>query len=335
MGADGLSGPVRPRSQAGAFGRLQALRGRTLIAFDGGGLRSTELKRTSFRLATMQVLHGVRKYYAQTRTPPPVVLVLGEAGAPDLVTPSVLTALQELRKAGPAVRLITQSMRDVGDQGVFEAVLANTPWQAWCFGLPPADQGLGARALANPTADPLAVHLTRTCFVPNGTESATSEGRGLSTGRGGPRRNRQTGRSFGTRYRVVVGEHDKTPRLREREGRTKLATLSVGERLVRDLAGVQLERVIPAGFTRGADRGKTGRRPRGRFGSRGRHPWTRSPGGGRESGFDPVNRDCSGRKNGRPAAPESARRRNSGQPSCRCLVWRYFSTAGRIRPVAT
>jgi hypothetical protein len=230
-----LSEPVRLRSRPGPFDWLDALREKRLIAFDGGGLRSKELKRTLFLLASMATIHAVRRHFALTRTPLPVVLVLEEAGALDLITPFVLNALQELRKAGLAAHVITQSTHDFGDAGVFEAVLANTPWQAWYLSLSPADQELGARALANATFDSLAVHFTRTRPVPDGSEE-------VATARGGT--------AFRTRYREVVEAHYKTPQLHEQEFRTKLATLKVGERLVRDLSGVRFERVIPLGPSR-------------------------------------------------------------------------------------
>src|SRR5205814_3669050 len=129
--------------------------------FDGGGLRSKELKRAIFLLVSLQVIQAVRRHFAATQRPLPVVLVLEEAGALGLVTPFVLTALQELRKAGLAIHLITQSSLDFCDPSLFELVLANTPWQAWYQCLAPADQELGAKVLANATFDPLAVHVRR------------------------------------------------------------------------------------------------------------------------------------------------------------------------------
>src|SRR5205823_4625466 len=98
------------------------------------------------------------------------VLVLEEAGALGLVTPFVLGALQELRKAGLAIHLITQSTVDFGDSDLFQAILANTPWQAWYQVLSPADQELGAKALANVTFDAHAVHFTRTRGLQDGVE---------------------------------------------------------------------------------------------------------------------------------------------------------------------
>src|SRR5205807_7128249 len=100
-------------------------------ALDGGGIRSREIKRALFLLVSMQVIHAVRRHFAETQQPLPVVLVLEEAGALGLVTPFVLGALQELRKAGLAIHLITQSTLDFGDRPLVEVLLANTPWQAW------------------------------------------------------------------------------------------------------------------------------------------------------------------------------------------------------------
>jgi hypothetical protein len=156
---------VRLRSRPGPFDWREALQQRKLIAFDGGGIRSRELKRTLFLLATMQVIHVVRRHFAQAQEPLSVVLVLEEAGALGLVTPFVLSALQELRKAGLAIHLITQSSVDFGGRDLFESVLANTPWQAWYQLLSPADQELGAKALTNASFDPMTVHYTRTRSV--------------------------------------------------------------------------------------------------------------------------------------------------------------------------
>lgn len=208
---------VRLRSRTGSFDWLGALRDRRLIAFDGGAVRSRELKRTLFLLVSMQVIHGVRHHFAQTQRPLPVVLVLEEAGALGLVTPFVLGAMQELRKAGLSIHLLTQSCLDFGDRAVFESILANAPWQCWYQVLSPADQELGARVLANAEFDPLAIHFTRT-------------------------RPPQVGGS-GVRSTLVTEEYYQTPHLQEQQWRMRLATLRIGERLVRDRQGVTRERV--------------------------------------------------------------------------------------------
>jgi hypothetical protein len=240
---------VRLRSRPGPFDWLEALRQRKLIAFDGGGIRSRELKRALFLLVTMQVIQGVRRHFAEAQRPLPVVLVLEEAGALGLVTPFVLTALQELRKAGLAVHLITQSTADFGDRDLFETILANTPWQASYQLLSPADQDLGARALANATFDALAVHFTRPRVLQDGVEKieTTSHGEAFDPQRHVVvRREHQSGTALRTKYRYLVEAHYKTPQVQEQEFRTRLATLKIGERLVRDRRGVRRDRIKPA-----------------------------------------------------------------------------------------
>jgi hypothetical protein len=226
---------VRLRSRPGPFHWLDALRHRTLIAFDGGGVRSRESKRTLFLLITLQVIHAVRRSFAETRAPLPVVLVLEEAGALGLVTPFVLWAVQELRKAGLAIHLITQSSLDFGDPSLFQSILGNAPWQAWYQCLSPADQELGAKALTNAAFDGSAVHFTRVRSVPEGG-SHTSLWR--------------------SRMRAVIDPYFKSPQLQEQEYRTRLATLRVGERIVRDRRSVRQERVRllrPPSLTEGFD----------------------------------------------------------------------------------
>ncbi|HYH65698.1 MAG TPA: type IV secretory system conjugative DNA transfer family protein [Urbifossiella sp.] len=236
---------VRLRSRPGPFDWLQAVRERKLIAFDGGGIRSREIRRTLFLLVSMQVIHAVRRHFAETQRPLPVVLVLEEAGVLGLVTPFVSMALQELRKAGLSVHLITQSSLDFGDQAVFEGLLANTPWQAWYQCLSPADQEIGARALANATFSPHAVHFTRPRQVRDGVEPVATETRGESLDAHGHVRGHdtRTGSALVPRFRETDEAYYKSPSLHEQEYRTRLATLRIGERIVRDRTGVRRERV--------------------------------------------------------------------------------------------
>jgi hypothetical protein len=213
---------VRLRSRPGPFHWLSALRERRLIAFDGGGVRSRELKRTFFLLSTLHVIQAVRRSFAETRHPLPVVLVLEEAGALGLVTPFVLWALQELRKAGLSIHILSQSSLDFGDSSLFESILGNSPWQAWYQCLSVADQELGAKALTNAAFDPNAVQFTRERSVPEG-QSLDSPWR--------------------ARMRQVIDPYLKSPSLQEQEYRTRIATLRVGERLVRTRTAVFRERV--------------------------------------------------------------------------------------------
>lgn len=219
---------VRLRCRAGRFDWLDALRARKLVALDGGGLRSRELKRTLFLLAALQVTHAVRRHFAQAQEPLPVVLVLEEAGALRLVAPFVVQAIQELRKAGLATQVVTQSSLDFGDRASFESLLANLPVQCWFQALAPADQEIGAKALANATFDARRVHYRRARVLPAG---------------------RVPGPGFIPRpfphYTRVEDEFYASPQLHEQEYRTRLATLRVGECLVRDRAGVRRLRIRP------------------------------------------------------------------------------------------
>lgn len=242
-----LSEPVRLRGREGPFDWLAALREGRLVAFDGGGVRSREIKRTLFLLASMGVIHAVRRHFAETRSPLPVVLVLEEVGALGLATPFVFSALQELRKAGLAIHLLTQSSLDFGDRFAFEALLANTPCQTFYQCLSPADQDVGARALCNATFDPLAIHFTRARTASGGVERLATESAGESFDAHGVHagRDRRSGTTFVPRTREVDEHHYKSPDLQEQEYRTRLATLRVGERYIRDRLGVRHERVRP------------------------------------------------------------------------------------------
>jgi hypothetical protein len=235
---------IRLRSRPGPFDWLQALQDRKLLALDGGGVRSRELKRAFFLLVSMQVIHAVRRHFALSRQPLPVVLVLEEAGAMGLVTPFVLAAFQELRKAGLAIHVLTQSSLDFGDPDLFERILGNSPWQAWYQVLAPADQELGAKVMANAAFDSHAVHFTRPHLIPK-TESMQWLLSGESW----------SGESRWRWFRHIADAYYKSPQLQEQEYRTRLATLRIGERLVRDRKSVRRERVkmlrppaLPGGF---------------------------------------------------------------------------------------
>jgi hypothetical protein len=223
---------VRLRADGG-FDWPTALRGRSLVAFDGGGVRSRDLRRTFFLLASLGVLHAVRRHFAATGRPLPVVLVLDEAGALDLVSPFVRLALQELRKAGLAVHLLTQSCGDFGEPGAFDAIMANAPVQVWHQCLSPADQWLGARVLANATFDPFAVHFTRPRPVRVGLESVRTAGHGESFGPDGVllRTDVRAGQAVVPQFRPHEEPYYKPP------------TLQVGERIVRTRDRVWTERV--------------------------------------------------------------------------------------------
>jgi len=247
---------VRLRSRPGPFDWSGALRDRRLIVFDGGGIRSTEVKRTLFLLVSVQVIHAVRRHFADRQQPLPVVVVLEEAGAMGLVTPFVLLALKELRKAGLAIHLITQSTLDFADPATFELLLSGTPWQAWYQSLAPADQEIGARALANATFDPLSVHFVRNRTVAAGSHrvETSSHGKSYDAHHRLLRVDRRAVTGHVTAYKNIAEPSYKSPQLHEQMYRTRLATLRIGERLVRERGGVRCERVRRLTELRGFDR---------------------------------------------------------------------------------
>lgn len=206
---------VRLRSVPSSFSWKTALEARSLILFDGGGIRSRELKRGLFLLASLQVIQAVRRHYAKSQKPLSVVLVLEEAGALDLVSPFILLALQELRKAGLSIHLITQSSADFWDKNTLERILANTPVQVWYQVLAPADQALGATVLLNASFDSDAVHFQRPRILQK------------------------------KQPRLIKDDYFKSPQLQEQETRTRLARLAVGERWIRTRTGVLLEQTKP------------------------------------------------------------------------------------------
>ena len=56
--------PVRP------FDWLATLQSKRLVAFDGGGVRSREVKRTLFLFAALAVTHAVRRHVVTSSRPP-------------------------------------------------------------------------------------------------------------------------------------------------------------------------------------------------------------------------------------------------------------------------
>jgi hypothetical protein len=206
---------LRLRGRPGPLVWDEQLRQRSLLAFDGGGLRSRDIKRTLFLLVSSQVVQAIRRHMATEQTPLPVVLMLEEAGATDLIAPFILDALAELRKAGLSITIISQSSADFSEE-TRQSLLANTPRVVWYQVLSPLDQALGATILINTSFDAKAVHYTRSRLM-----------------------NRFRPKSS----HLVTDTFYKTPQVQEQEARTRLATLRVGERFVRDRSSARFERL--------------------------------------------------------------------------------------------
>ena len=193
---------VRLRSRPGTFDWLEALRQRRLIAFDGGGIRSREIKRTLFLLVS---------HAGHPRRPPAfrgdsgrcrrARAGRGGARARDAVRAERAAGAAEGRARDPPHHAVAARLRG---PGLFEAVLANTPWQAWYLVLSPADQELGAGC--SPTPPSIRWPSTSRAdqyVVPVGSDPVKT----VSRGPGG----KHMGTAFRTRYREVIEPYYKSP----------------------------------------------------------------------------------------------------------------------------
>ena len=198
------------------------------------------------------VINACRRYFARTGKPLYVVIVLEEAGALDLVTPLIITAMQAWRKAGVSVWIVSQTIMDFEEE-TRETILALTDVHVWHAMKAGVDRA--AEDLANPTFDPKEVFYTRERKQVAGHREIETMSSGESMSfdvRSGKlddavRRDERTGTHFLPEYETVVEEVYKTPQLHLQEFKTKIATLQVGECLVRDKDGVRLERVTILG----------------------------------------------------------------------------------------
>jgi len=218
----------------------RALEEKRIVLFNGAGLPVTTV-RTVFLSAALQVVNACRRYYAKNRKPLRALLILEECGAYRLAAPFILVALQELREAGLAVRLMTQSTLDF-ESDALEKILTNTPGGHYWFKLfSEKDQERGAGDLANPTFNPLEVHYTRKRLVHDGMEEYhhTVTGKSKDKHEKTIRVDERDAVNFLPKYREEVEEYYKTPQLHKQEFMTDVANLRVGEYFVRDMQGVR------------------------------------------------------------------------------------------------
>ena len=221
---------------------------RKQVYFDLSGVPQ-EMARMLTIFACNAIVATCRRYFNETGNPLPVVIVLEEAGALDLVTPLIITAMQELRKAGVFVWIISQTIMDFQDQAKFEQIMALTDDHVYYR----ANSGVEriAQDLAAPTFDPLAVHYTRDKLVHNGYEQVETHSKSSGVQKqplGGSKRistNESSGTSFLSKYKTVVEEYYKAPQVQAAEWQRAVATLQTFERIVRDQSGVRRERAQP------------------------------------------------------------------------------------------
>ena len=92
----------------------EALKQKKQIYYDLSNI-TEESARTLAILVAHSAINAARKHFYETKQPLPVVIVLEEAGAMDLVRPFIISAIEELRKAGVAIWIISQSTEDFRD----------------------------------------------------------------------------------------------------------------------------------------------------------------------------------------------------------------------------
>lgn len=198
------------------------------------------------------VVNSCRRYFSRTGKPLYVVIVLEEAGALDLVTPLIITAMQAWRKAGVSVWIVSQTIMDFEEEKR-ETILALTDVHIWHAMKAGVDRA--AEDLAHPTFDPMEVHYTRERKQVAGhreietTSSGESRSFDVISGKltNAVRHDERTGKSFLPDYETIVDAVYKSPALHLQEFKTKVATLQTGECFVRDKEGVRLERVTMLG----------------------------------------------------------------------------------------
>ena len=208
-----------------------------------------EVARTITILGCNRVVMAAKRYFERTGKPLNVVIVLEESGVLDLATPFILDAMRELRKAGVSVWLVAQTLRDF-DEDTMETLLSLADSHYWYRINSGIDRA--AKDCADPTFNPDAVHYTRERVVNEGFDTIRRTLRGSSEEKtpDGKKRKRNDSResvSYLPRQNVAVDQYYKSSQLQQQEWAKKLATLQVGERIVRDMNGVRLEKVTPLG----------------------------------------------------------------------------------------
>lgn len=213
------------------------------VYFDLSGI-TADAARTLAILAYTAIINACRRYHDTYRKPLKVVIVLEEAGALSLVTPLIITAMQELRKAGVMVWVISQTIQDFSDPLQFEQLMSLTDTHVYYR----MNAGLDRAAadIATPIFDSKEVHYERERLINDGVEPIKTLSIGKSVGPGGGERtDEREGVAFIAKYRPVIDQYFKPYNLKESEVRQQLATQKVGQRTIRDLLGVRQETVIP------------------------------------------------------------------------------------------
>lgn len=212
------------------------------VYFDLSGVTADSARSLTI-LAYTSIINTCRAYFNEHKRPLPVVIVLEEAGALNLVTPFIITAMQELRKAGVFVWIVSQTILDFQDTAQFEQIMSLTD----CHQFYRMNAGLerAAKDITTPTFDPLGVHYQRERQEHFGEKEVVTKSTGKSKDSTGvEREDERESITYRPVYRTVVDSFYKSYELQESEIRKEIATLTVGQRFVRDLSGVRKETVV-------------------------------------------------------------------------------------------
>lgn len=236
-----LDSPVVWARCSGAFDWGEAIQQKRLILLNGKNV-PREVRRFLFTMAVNEATSICWDHFNRTGQPLPLLVILEEAGADDLITPHILTMSQEGRSAGIRIHALSQSIRDFGDDDRFERLLANMH-RLVCYRVTSGAERL-AQALAYPTWSSHRVHHEEQITYTAGHAEVESEV--VTFDHDGSRRIAK-----GTRLMPVQGvrvvQHFYNPQQHEAEYRQGLTSLPMGtpyrERFVADFAGVRRERV--------------------------------------------------------------------------------------------
>lgn len=222
----------------------KALKQKKQICFDLSNI-TEEAARTITILGAHSAINASRRHFYETKEPLPVVIVLEECGALDLATPFIISSMQELRKAGVSIWVVSQTVNDF-DPAVFEQLLGLCEEHIYYRMKSGIDRA--ADDCTHPSFDPNAIHYMSERIVSEGFDTIRTTLRGTSKDASGKKReDKRESISYVPKQHVVVDRHYKPYELQKQEWATKLCQQDTGYRTVVGLTGVRSEHVIELG----------------------------------------------------------------------------------------
>lgn len=185
-------------------------------------------------LEISQIVRTCQEHFNRTGKPLPVTIICDESGALGVVTPLLLSFMQEARKWGVEIWLASQSSSDFADEDVFHRLMG------YCgehyYGRLTSGIDLAADDLCAPSFESTEVHYTREKNVQIGwkeieTASVTKSSHGSSVTKGS---------RIMPVQQTIEEEYYKTPQLKHAELKKQLSTLRPDQKLVVDRDGVRL-----------------------------------------------------------------------------------------------